>query len=141
MQDSTPCVEQDSSIAEGKDMTDTPQPKDQEDVLHWMLCCCWRPDPIAGKADIWNHGSHHCQLQVQGCHENDLLPETAGIFTTIPDVFDDGKGSLPGIAHFELDPTVKPVTSPAGWVPIAMKSRVNVELNRLTERNVITPVD
>ena len=50
----------------------------------------------------------------KGVTKMTVLPETADIFTTIPDVFDDGKGSLPGIAHFELDPTVKPVTSPAG---------------------------
>lgn len=57
------------------------------------------------------------------------------------DVFDGGQGNLPGTAHLEVDPTVTPVTSPSGRVPLAMKAKVKEELKRLTERDVITPVE
>ena len=67
--------------------------------------------------------------------------ETGDIFITFADVFDDKQGNLPGIAHFEIDLTVTPVTSPGVCVPISLKNQVKAELNKLTVRDIITPVD
>ena len=67
--------------------------------------------------------------------------ETGNIFMTFADVFDDKQGNLPGIAHIEIDSTVTSVTSPAVRVPISLKNQVKAELNKLTEIDIITPVD
>ena len=56
-------------------------------------------------------------------------------------LYDDKQGNLPGIAHFDIDPAVTPVTSPVVRVPISLKNQVKAELNKLTERDIITPVD
>ena len=47
----------------------------------------------------------------------DLLSDYSGVF------YDD-QGSLPGVAHFEVDETVTLVISPACRVPHVMKSKV-----------------
>ena len=57
------------------------------------------------------------------------------------DVFDDDQGSLPGVAHFAVDETVIPVISPACPVPHTMKSKVKAELQKLMEREIITPIE
>ena len=64
----------------------------------------------------------------------DLLSDYIG-------VFDDDQGSLPGVAHFVVDETVTPVISPACRVPHAMKPKVKAELEKLTEREIIAPVE
>ena len=68
---------------------------------------------------------------------NIVPSETGDIFITFADVFDDKQG----IAHFEIDNTVTPVTSPAVRVFISLINQVKAELNKLTERDIITPVD
>ena len=68
-----------------------------------------------------------------------IIPSyTGNIFITFADVFDDKQGNLPGIAHFEIDPTVTPVTSTAVRVPISFKNQVKTELNKL---NLSTELD
>ena len=57
------------------------------------------------------------------------------------DVFDDDRGCLPGVAHFLVNETVTPVASPACRVPHTMKSKVKAELEKLTEREIIAPVE
>ena len=69
-----------------------------------------------------------------------ILP-TNDLFKTFSEVFDDRQGNLPGVVHLEVDPTVPPVTSPSGRVPLAMEAKVKEELSRLTEKDIITPVE
>ncbi len=62
------------------------------------------------------------------------------ILRQYPEVF-QGEGSLPGKLHLQVDETVEPVQIPVRRVPLALKDRVKAELDRLTETNIITPVD
>ena len=65
----------------------------------------------------------------------------ADIFTEYSDVFDDKtQGSLPGRAHLKVDATITPVISPSCRVPHSMKEKVKSELEKLEEKNIITPV-
>jgi hypothetical protein len=70
-----------------------------------------------------------------------LLQPAADLLDMFPDVFDDRQGDLPGVVHLQVDPTVTPITSPSGRVPLAMEAKVKAELSRLTERDIITPVE
>ena len=57
-----------------------------------------------------------------------------------PDVFKDEPGQLPGGAHCITDPSVIPVVSPVRRIPVALTEKVKNELDYLSARNVITPV-
>ncbi|KAL8597750.1 hypothetical protein ACOMHN_001709 [Nucella lapillus] len=67
--------------------------------------------------------------------------ESTDILSNYADVFSGDQGSLPGIAHFQVDETVTPVIAPSCRIPHAMKKKVKTELEKLTEADVITPVD
>lgn len=57
-----------------------------------------------------------------------------------PDVF-DGTGCLEGQYHLVLDDTARPVVHPPRRVPVAMRTKLEEELDSLTERQIIAPVD
>lgn len=57
------------------------------------------------------------------------------------DVFEDKVGELPGVAHFEVDPSVSPVISPVRKVAIHMKPKMKEALDDLTKKAVIAPVN
>lgn len=57
------------------------------------------------------------------------------------DVFDREIGTLPGKVHLHVDETVTPVTSATGRIPVASRSQVKAELNRLQKLGVIAPID
>ena len=62
-------------------------------------------------------------------------------FEMFPDVHVGELGTLPGHAHLEVDENVTPVISPPRRISVALKDRVNKEIDRLTQIGVIAPVD
>lgn len=74
------------------------------------------------------------------CISRDTKPLTmSDIVTDYEDVF-TGTGKLEGKYHLVLDPDIKPVVHPPRKVPIAIKERLQSELDKLVEMNIITPV-
>jgi hypothetical protein len=57
-----------------------------------------------------------------------------------PDVFDGRLGLLEGDVHFEVDPNVPPVQMPLRRQPVAVRDRVEAELQKLVAENVIPPL-
>jgi hypothetical protein len=55
------------------------------------------------------------------------------------DVF-EGTGCLPGVYRLETDPSVKPVVHPPRKIPITLRDKLKIELDRLTDRKIIVPV-
>ena len=53
----------------------------------------------------------------------------------------EGTGKLEGEYHLELDDGVKPVVHPPCRVPVALREKLKTELDRLTENEIIAPVD
>lgn len=66
------------------------------------------------------------------------LTETA-IFTRFADLFDGALGLLEGDVHLEVDPTVRPVQMPLRRMPIALRDRVETELQKKTD-GLIEPI-
>ena len=61
------------------------------------------------------------------------------IMKNYADVF-EGLGHMPGTLHLDIDTTVAPVAMPPRRVPLALKSRLKDELDRLEALGVITKV-
>ena len=57
------------------------------------------------------------------------------------EVFDRKLGALPGVHHLRIDEAVVPVVMPSRRVPVSVQSSLKTELDRLTDMQVITPVD
>jgi hypothetical protein len=64
----------------------------------------------------------------------------ADILAQYADVFDGSLGLLEGDVHFEVDKSVKPVQLPLRRIPVAMRDRVETELNRMISEGIIAPV-
>ncbi len=62
------------------------------------------------------------------------------IYSEYADLFDDSVGKLPVVYRMKLDSDVSPVVRPPRRIPVAMQSKVQVELQRMTDLGVITPV-
>ena len=58
-----------------------------------------------------------------------------------PEVFDGELGEFPGEVHLRVDPTVKPVILPARRVPVALRPKLKVELEKLRKMKVLVSVD
>ena len=58
-----------------------------------------------------------------------------------PDVFDDNIGTLPGTAHFEVDPSITLVISLIQAVNSNLKPKIKKELADLVEQRVIAPTE
>ena len=56
------------------------------------------------------------------------------------DVYDRPLGTLDGDVHLRVDSSVVPVVMPARRIPIAVRTQLHKELDRLTNLGVITPV-
>ena len=56
-----------------------------------------------------------------------------------PEVF-QGVGCMPGEYHLTVDPSVMPVILPPRKIPLALKDKLQAELHRLTELQIIEPV-
>ena len=57
------------------------------------------------------------------------------------DSFDDSLGTLPGVQHLEVDPSVKPVVMANRRIPMSVRPELKTEPGRLVEKGVITRVD
>ena len=83
-------------------------------------------------------------MEIVTINDNNLQPvmsvKTCSITDDYADVFDNKLGKLPGKAHFQVNPDICPVVSPVRRIPISLKAKVKVELDNLTDQNVITPI-
>nr|XP_054769525.1 uncharacterized protein LOC129277362 [Lytechinus pictus] len=96
--------------------------------------------PILGSSTVQEMGL----LEV---HEDRILAvdsakttSSENILSEYPDVF-TGTGKLEGEYHLEIDDNVKPVIHPPRRVPVALREKLKIELDRLTENEIIAPVD
>ena len=67
---------------------------------------------------------------------NNSTKDLLGVFK---DVFADELGTLPGTVHLETNTNMTAHISPAR-VPVAIKPKLQVELDRLVQKIVIEPV-
>ena len=58
-----------------------------------------------------------------------------------PDVFNDNIRTLPGTAHFKVDPSVTPVISLIGAINSNLRPKIKKELADLVEQRVIAPTE
>ena len=79
--------------------------------------------------------------RVAGVTESQRLEPQSDPMSEYPDVFEGELGTLPGVAHLEVDPTVAPVVLPLRRVPEALKPKLRDELDRMTKLGVIVPVE
>ena len=57
-----------------------------------------------------------------------------------PEVFSEEVGQLDGEYRIKIDPSVSPVQHPTHRVPVSVHEPLKLELERLTERDIIAPV-
>ena len=62
------------------------------------------------------------------------------VMSEYSDVFGEEFGGMEGKVHLESDPNVAPSVMPPRRVPVALKEKLKNELNRLTQRKVISPI-
>ena len=62
------------------------------------------------------------------------------VMSEYPDIFGEELGRMEGKVHLETDPNVAPTVMPPRLVPVALKERLKNELDRLTKRTVISPI-
>ena len=62
------------------------------------------------------------------------------VMSEYPDVFGEELGCMEGKVHLETDPNVAPTVMPPHRVPVALKEKLKNELDRLTQRKVISPI-
>ena len=78
-------------------------------------------------------------MNILTLNKNNLEPvlqlKLSNVIDDYPDVFKDELGQLPGEAHFFTDPSVTPVVS-----PVSLTEKVKNELDHLSAKNMITPV-
>ena len=83
-------------------------------------------------------------MNILTLNTNNLEPvlqlKLSNVIDDYPDVFKDELGQLPGEAHFITDPSVTPVVSPVRRIPVSLTEKVKNELDHLSAKNVITPV-
>ena len=66
-------------------------------------------------------------------NKRQLLEEFADVF--------EGTGKLEGKYHLMLDESKRPVVHPRRHIPIALKGKLNAELDKLTEAGTVASVD
>lgn len=71
---------------------------------------------------------------------NNCRGDLESVMESYADVFDESLGSMEGKVHLEINPNARPVIMPPRRVPVAIKDKVKKELERLTERGAITPI-
>jgi hypothetical protein len=64
----------------------------------------------------------------------------ADVFSRYADLFDGSLGMLKGDVSLEVDPLVSPVRMPLRRLPVALRDRIETELQRLTADNIIAPI-
>ena len=83
--------------------------------------------------------------QTEMINENPESPSKGQLLREYADVFQGEIGTFQGTAHLEVDPQVPAVQTPIRKVPVAMKTRLKEELDRLEMLGVVekleTPTD
>ena len=69
------------------------------------------------------------------------LGNKADVIARYADVFCGDVGTLKGKQRLTVDPDVTPTVSPSRRMPFALRSKLQAELDRLTELGVVAPVD
>ncbi|XP_064647478.1 uncharacterized protein K02A2.6-like [Lineus longissimus] len=75
---------------------------------------------------------------------NDLLMERVAAITVpdrYSDVFDGSLGKLPGKASLKVDENITPVMSASRRIPVSLQPRLETEIYRLADINVLTPAE
>ena len=62
------------------------------------------------------------------------------VMSEYPDFFGEELSCMEGKVHLETDPNVAPKVMPPRRVPVALKEKLKNELDRLTQRKVISPI-
>ena len=62
------------------------------------------------------------------------------VMSEYSDVFGEELGRMEGKVHLETDPNVAPTVLPPRRVPVVLKEKLKNELNRLTQKKVISPI-
>ena len=62
------------------------------------------------------------------------------VMSEYPDVFEEELGRMVGKVHLETDPNIALTVLPPCRVPVALKEKLKNELDRLTQRKVISPI-
>ena len=70
-----------------------------------------------------------------------ILGDKADVIARYADVFKGDLGTLEGKQHLTVDPDVTPTVSPFRRLPFTMRSKLQAELDRLTDLGVVAPVD
>ena len=75
-------------------------------------------------------------------HEIEDIPKDIppDIYKDYKDLFSDLPGKLPMTYKMKLDPDIEPVIRPPRKVPIAMKEKIKVELNKMEQNGIIQKV-
>ncbi|KAK3730127.1 hypothetical protein QZH41_004833 [Actinostola sp. cb2023] len=74
--------------------------------------------------------------------DNSIIQTKESCLKDFADVFDHNElGCMSGKVHLETDPNVTPNVMPPRRVPVAVKGKLKAELDRLTKRKVISPVE
>ena len=66
---------------------------------------------------------------------------STSVLDSFGDVFADELGTLPGVAHFEIDSCVTPVVAATRRVPVALREPLKSDINKLQTINVIAQVE
>ena len=61
------------------------------------------------------------------------------VMSEYPGVFGEELGSMKGKVHLETDPQVALTVMPPRRVPVALKEKLKNELDRLSQRKLISP--
>ena len=69
------------------------------------------------------------------------LTSTEKIVQEYADVFEREVGSLPGTVHLETEDNPSPVIIPPRWVPTALKTKLNEELDKYVKLGVLAQVE
>ena len=84
-------------------------------------------------------------MNILKLNKNNLEPglqlKLSNVIDDYPDVVKDELGQIPGEAHFINDPSVTTVVSPVRRIPVLLTEKVKNELDLLSDKNVITPVE
>ena len=78
--------------------------------------------------------------QKESVVSNNYPGDLKSIMESYADVFDETLGNMEEEIHLEIRPNAKPVSMPPRRVPVAIKDKLRKELERLTERGAIAPV-
>ena len=113
--------------------------KETQEQHHFYVVSTQAP-PILGLSSCLSLNLIQVVLSVEERQDSDTVSQTPGdIFTKYKDVF-EGLASFPGVHKIQLKPEVNPVIHPPRKVPIALRDKVEKELERMESLEVIAKV-